>query len=186
MPASPPSTHPAHYRPAAQSMYLAATPTAALLKTVFHDVHQLSGRVIYERDSTRKVVGAHAQVPVAAALGDLRDAELERIGLARTQVVAGPAEHYPCTRRLAVAALSQPRRGRPLSGLIWHSRQAELAAADPVEVVVLFGGSTYSSPGRGSWPLFGPGATSLHEGPRRLLVDEIAEELSAFVETESD
>ncbi len=94
------------------SMYLAATPTAALLETVFHDVHQLSGRVIYERDLRGKLL-AHIQVPVAAVLGDLRDTELDRMGLARTQVVSGPAEHYPCTRRLAVAVLSQPRRGRP-------------------------------------------------------------------------
>ena len=125
------------------------------------------------------------QVPVAAVLGDLRDTELDRMGRARTQVVSGPVEHYPCTRRLAVAVLSQPRRGRPLSGLIWHSRQAELAAANPVEVAILFGDPRFNS-GRGSWPLLGPGATSLHEGPGRLLVDEIAEQLGAAVETEDD
>lgn len=162
------------------SMYLAATPTAALLETVFHDVHQASGRVIYERDLRGKLL-AHLRVPDVAGLGDLRDPELDRLGLTRPQVVSGPAEHYPCTRRLAGEALDQPRRGRALAGLIWQSRQAELADADPVEVVVLFGGPRYQCR-RGSWPLFGPGASSLYDGPGRLLVDEIAESLGAVIE----
>lgn len=162
------------------SMYLAATPAAALLETVFHDVHQVSDRVIYERDLRGKLM-AHLRVPTAATLGDLRDPELERLGLARGQVVSSPAEHYPCTRRLVGAALNQSRRGRALAGLIWHSRQAELADSPPVEVIVLFGAPRYPSR-RGSWPLFGPGASSLYDGPGRLLVDEIAESLSAVIE----
>jgi Ca2+-binding RTX toxin-like protein len=35
------------------SLYLAATPAAALLETVFHDVHQSSDRIIYETDNGR-------------------------------------------------------------------------------------------------------------------------------------
>lgn len=162
------------------SMYLAATPAAALLETVFHDVHELGGRIIYERDLRGKLL-AHLRVPAAAALADLRDPELRRLELSRPQLVSSPAEHYPCTRRLSIDALRQPRRGRQLSGLIWHSRQAELADTAPVEVVVLFGDPRYPA-GRGSWPLFGPGASSLYDGPGRLLVDEIAENLGAMLE----
>jgi hypothetical protein len=162
------------------SMYLASTPAAALLETVFHDVHHVSDRYIYERDLRGKLL-ARLRLPAAATLGDLRDPELDRLGLARTQVVSSPAEHYPCTRRLAGAALSQSRRGRALVGLIWHSRQAELADTNPVEVIVLFGAPRYPL-GRGSWPLFGSGASSLYDGPGRLLVDEIAESLSAVIE----
>lgn len=162
------------------SMYLASTPAAALLETVFHDVHQVSNRIIYERDLRGKLL-AHLRLPAAATLGDLRDPELDRLGLARTQVVSSPAEHYPCTRRLAGAALGQNRRGRALAGLVWHSRQAELADTNPVEVIVLFGARRYPS-ARGSWPLFGSGASSLYDGPGRLLVDEIAESLSAVIE----
>lgn len=162
------------------SMYLAATPAAALLETVFHDVHELGGRIIYERDLRGKLL-AHLRVPAAAALADLRDPELRRLELRRPQLVSSPAEHYPCTRRLCISALSQRRRGRQLSGLIWHSRQAELADTTPVEVVVLFGDPRYPA-GRGSWPLFGPGASSLYDGPGRLLVDEIAENLGAMLE----
>ncbi|WP_199256242.1 RES family NAD+ phosphorylase [Mycolicibacterium mengxianglii] len=164
------------------SMYLAATPTAALLETVFHDVHQVSGRIVYERDLRGKLL-AHLRVPTAATLGDLRDAELGRLGLSRSQVVSSPAEHYPCTRRLADGVLRHARRGRALSGLIWHSRQAELADTPPVEVVVLFGGPRYPAQ-RGSWELFGPGASSLYDGPGRLLIDEIAEALDAVIELE--
>src|SRR4051795_2305618 len=102
------------------SMYLAATPAAALLETVFHDVHQSSARIVYERDLRGKLL-AHLRMPTAATLGDFRDPELARLGVTRAAVVSGPAEHYPCTRRLAVAALSQ-RRSRPLHGFIWHSR----------------------------------------------------------------
>lgn len=164
------------------SMYLAATRTAALLETVFHDVHHDSSRTIYERDLRGKLL-AHVRVPAVAALGDLRDPQLDRLGLKRSEVVSSPAEHYPCTRRLAIAALGQPRRKRALGGLIWHSRQAELAGKAPVEVVVLFGQPRYPSV-RGSWPLFGSGASTLCEGPGRLLVEEIAEDLGAVIELE--
>jgi RES domain len=165
------------------SMYFAATPAAALLETVFHDVHHDSGRIIYERN-LRGMLIAHVRAPAVASLADLRDAELMRLGLRREQVVSSDAEHYPCTRRLAVAALGQAHGRRSVHGLIWHSRQAELAGQDRVEVMVLYGGARYSAT-RGSWRLFGPGASSLFEGPGRLLVDEIAESLSAVIELET-
>jgi len=110
----------------------------------------------------------------------LHDAELIRHHLTRNQVVASPAEHYPCTRRLAIAARTQ---GTPLQGLIWHSRQSELAGHPATEVLVLFGDS-YPS-GRGTWPLTGPGIRNLYDGPGRLLIDQVAEDLNALVEPES-
>jgi hypothetical protein len=161
------------------SMYLAATPTSALLETIFHEVHQSSSRIIYERDLRGKLL-AHLTLPVAARLGDLRDTELVRHGLSREQVVSTPAEHYPCTRRLAVAARAQDGS---LHGLIWHSRQTELADRPATEVFVLFG-DTYPS-GRGAWPLTGPGIRNLYEGPGRLLIDQIGEDLDALVEPET-
>jgi hypothetical protein len=162
------------------SMSLAASPTAALLETVFHEVHHSSARIIYERHLRGKLL-AHLRAPANATLGDLRDRELDRLGLRRDTVVATTAEHYPCTRRLAIAALGQPHGKRTVHGLIWHSRQAELAGHDPVEVVVLFGEPRYPTL-RGSWRLFGPGASSLYDGPGRLLVDEVAENLNAVIE----
>ena len=162
------------------SMYLAATRTAALLETVFHDVHHDSSRTIYERDLLGKLL-VHVRVPAIATLGDLRDPELARLGLERSAIVSSPAEHYPCTRRLAIAALGQPHTKQPLQGLIWHSRQAELAGTAPVEVLVLFGKPCYQSR-RGSWKLLRPGISALYEGPGRLRVDQIAEQLRAVIE----
>lgn len=159
------------------SMYLAATRTAALLETVFHDIHHDGGRIIYERNLLGKLL-AHIQVPAIAALGDLRDPELHRMSLTRAQVVSSPAEHYPCTRRLTVSTL---QRQPGLQGFIWHSRQAELAGEASVEVIVVFGHPRYPS-ARGSWHLAPPGVSALYEGPGRLLVDEIAEELRAVIE----
>lgn len=164
------------------SMYLAVTPTAALLETVFHDVHSSGGRIVYERDLRGKLL-AHLRAPALASLGDLRDPALARLGVPRSAVVSSPAEHYPCTRRLASSAMGAPRRGRPLQGLIWHSRQAELAGADSQEVIVLFGAPRYPS-GRGNLSLFGPGASSLYDGPGRLLVEEVADRLGAVIELE--
>ena len=161
------------------SMYLAQTPTAALLETVFHSVHQSSRRLIYERDLRGKLP-AYVRVPAQAVLADLRDPEIDRLGLERAATVATAAEHYPCTRRLAISAL----RRKNVQGLIWHSRQAELAGHDPVEVAVLYGEPRYSSQ-RGSWTLFGSGASSLYDGPGRVLVEKVAESLEAVIEREN-
>ena len=80
-----------------------------------------------------------------------------------------------------MAALRQPHGKRVVHGLVWHSRQAELARQTPVEVVALYGKPRYTS-ARGSWQIFGPGAFSLYDGPGRLIVEEIAATLGAFIE----
>ena len=104
------------------------------------------------------------------------------MGLDRDEVVASPAEHYPCTRRLAVEGLARTFTQGVLQGFIWQSRQAELAGEEPAEGIVLFGDRRYPS-GRGTWSLAPPGLTALYEGPGRLLVDQIAEQLRAVIET---
>jgi hypothetical protein len=161
------------------NMYLGETPATVLLETIFHDVHDAGSKVIYQLHLVGKLL-AHMVVPDDATLGDLRDPALDKLGLARSQVVSSPAEHYPCTRKLAIAALAQSQTP-PLQGLIWHSRQAELAKAPAQEVVVLFGERYKSKPG--SWKLVAPGLQNLYEGPGRLRVDEIATDLGAVIET---
>jgi hypothetical protein len=161
------------------SMYLGETPTTVLLETVFHDVHE-AGRIVYAEHLHEKLL-AHIQPPTDAVLGDLRDPALASLGLSRSQVVSSSAEHYPCTRRLAIEALGQPH-DPPLHGLIWHSRQVELGGRPAEEVIVLYGNGRYPTR-RGSWSRFGPGSQNLYEGPGRLLVDQIADDLRAFVET---
>jgi hypothetical protein len=71
------------------------------------------------------------------------------------------------------------RKRADLQGLLWHSRQAELAGAPSAEVLVLFG-SRYQSK-RGSGQLVEPGIRNLYEGPGRLLVDEIADDIDAVI-----
>lgn len=161
------------------SIYLAETEVAALLETVFHEVHHASSRTIYERDLRGQLL-AHVATPREMQLVDLRNPELARLGLRRDQIASSPAEHYPCTRRLAVELL---REHRDAQGLIWHSRQAELLDQPAVEVMILFGATRFEMP-RGDWPLRGPGNRNLYEGPGRLLIDEVAEELDATVELE--
>jgi hypothetical protein len=161
------------------NMYLGATPTTVLLETLFHDVHDTGSKVIYQQHLVERLL-AHMVVPVDATLGDLRDSALDDLGLTRSQVVSSPAEHYPCTRRLAIAALAQSHTP-PLQGLIWHSRQAELASAPPQEVIALFGERYQTKPG--SWKRVPPGLQNLYEGTGRLLVDKIASDLGAVIET---
>jgi RES domain len=161
------------------NMYLGETPTTVLLETVFHDVHDAGSKVIYDHQLVGKLL-AHMVVPDDATLGDLRDPALDELDLTRGEVVSSPAEHYPCTRRLATEALAQSHTP-PLQGLIWHSRQAELAKAPPQEVIVLFGERYQTKPG--SWKLVAPGLQNLYEGPGRVRVDEIATALFATIET---
>jgi hypothetical protein len=162
------------------NMYLGQTPATVLLESVFHDVHTAGSKVIYEQHLSDKLV-AHIEVPVDATLGDLRDPQLQALGLQRHEIVSSPAEHYACTRRLAIDALAQSHNP-PLQGLIWHSRQAELARKPQEEVIVLFGDTRYPSK-RGQWNRFRPGSQNLYQGPGRLLVDTIAVELGAVIET---
>ncbi len=161
------------------NMYLGETPTTVLLESIFHDVHSAGSMVIYESKLVGKLL-AHMVIPDDATLGDLRDPALKVLGLTRSQVVSSPAEHYPCTRKLAIAALGQTHTP-PLQGLIWHSRQAELAKAQPQEVIVLFGERYKSKPG--TWKLVAPGLQNLYEGPGRVRVDKIATDLKATIET---
>lgn len=162
------------------AMYLANSETAAMLESVFHELHQDASRSIYARDLRRHLL-AHLRIPFSAVLIDLRDAALTRYGLARDQLVSTTAEHYPCTRRLGRTLLDT--HAPTVRGLIWHSRQTELADLPPAEVVVLFGGGRYPD-GRGAWHRVGPGSRNLYEGPGRLLVDEVAELLDAVVQPE--
>ena len=156
------------------SMYLAESEQAALLETVFHEVAATGDRIVYERQLQERLLVTVA-TPVDAVLLDLRDDALDAVGIARSQLVSSPAEHYPCTRRVAAAL----HAGYPDSqGLCWHSRQAELTGHGRIEVVVLFG-DRYPS-GRGTWTrVGGPGALYTDRG--RVLVDELAATLDAVV-----
>ena len=160
------------------ALYLAAHEAGALLETVFHEVHHMAARRIFERDLRHRAL-AYVLVPRELWLADLRDPVLATCGLQRDQVVSSPAEHYPCTRRLAQELHSRAIDGQAVQGVLWHSRHAELLGGEAAEVCVVFG-DRYGAR-RGSRTLTGPGARNLFEGPGRLLVDEIASDLDAVV-----
>lgn len=106
--------------------YVATTTFAALLESAFHEAASPAPR-IYEAQLaiwTERAVQLTADLRVI----DLRDAELARVGLERSQLVATAAAHYPCTRRWAQALHGRSIGGQMTHGVIWHSRQTELYA----------------------------------------------------------
>lgn len=162
------------------TLYGGESPEAVLLETVFHDVHDTATRVIYGVQLRERGL-ARLRTPRSLRLLDLRDEALTALGLRRDQLVATTRAHYPCTREWA-AVLHGVRIGRSRpEGLIWHSRQAELHAGEPVpqEVFMLFGDRAPHEPG--DYDLDGLGVRSLVEGPGLLMVERLAEDLDALV-----
>lgn len=160
------------------TMYLAESRHGALLETVFHDVHPDSERLVYEGD-LRLMLLAHVRLPAPLNLVDLRDPVLHERGITRQAIASSPAEHYPCTRRIARLLYDRTEADAPVHGMVWHSRQADLHAASPTLVLIVFA-DRYPAR-RGDWVRFGPGSQNLFEGPGRLLVDDIATELDADI-----
>ncbi|MGH9103093.1 MAG: RES domain-containing protein [Acidimicrobiales bacterium] len=162
------------------TLYGGEDETVALLESAFHDVHHDAGdRVVYER-MLRQLGLAHLRLPVPLPLVDLRDPQLARLGLHRKALVATTAAHYSCTREWARWLHGRRFQGQAPAGLLWHSRQADLAGRPAGEVFTLFGDRAPRH--AGAYPLVGPGVRNLVEGPGRLLVEAIAESLDARIE----
>lgn len=160
------------------ALYAAETEVGALLETVFHDVHHASVRRIYEQDLRVRLL-AHLEVPVDLELVDLRDDVLEAATVSREEIVSSPSEHYPCTRLIAQYLYDTYIETGAAHGLMWHSRQAELTGNPPTMAIVVYTDS-YGA-GRGGWMRIGPGSQNLLEGPGRLRVDAIANDLGATI-----
>lgn len=171
------------------TMYAAAAQTVALLETSFHDVHETGTRIITEslHLARRGIVALTAPAPLS--LIDLTDEGLDRIGLARAQLVATTPEHYPCTRHWAVSL--HARRIGPVVpvGMLWQSRVAELARASSLllgdllalasDVCMLFGDRVSTDPA--VWQPGDPHYDDLSSGDGRLLAELIAEQLGAVI-----
>lgn len=160
------------------TLYLAQTLEAALLETSLHNV-SVGSRVVSEMALLGKL---HAQVlpPRDLQLVDLRDKQLQALGLDRENIASSASEHYPCTRQVARAI----HAGQHLDGIIWHSRQAELTQRAPPEVAVIFADRV--SHERGQWGLSAVRSAngSLLEGTGRLLLDQLAESLDVTISAE--
>ncbi len=169
------------------TLYGARTRTAALLETVFHDVHENTSRDITFLDLHHRGL-AGLNVAERLVLVDLRDAELDKLGLERSQLVTSPAAHYRCTTDWA-AALHGRRVGAAVTvGLLWRSRVAELARHDsPLlgdllpgaseEVFVLFGDLLTTTEAKAYSPLVE--SSDLSARGSLPLVASIAEQLGA-------
>jgi hypothetical protein len=167
------------------TLYGGVDDVSVLLETVLHDVHHdIPDRIIYEA-IVRKWGLAFVRLPRDIVVVDLRDEALAALGFSRKDLITTTAEHYCCTREWAQWLYGQRIDGVATSGLLWHSRQAELH--QPTirrEVFVLWGDRAPSGPG--DYPLTGPGVRNLTEGAGRILLDQLAEDLDARVEPAAD
>jgi len=171
------------------TMYAASSQTVALLESAFHEVHELGSRIVSERLRLAPRGLVAITVPASLPLIDLRDEALERLGLGREQLVATSPEHYPCTRQWAGALHARRPGGITPAGVAWHSRIAELAAADSLlladllphssEVCILFGDRVPTDPA--GWRPGDPHFDDLTSGAGRLLAEQIAEQLGAVI-----
>lgn len=125
---------------------------------------------------------AHVTPPVDLHVVDLRDEQLKRLGLVRSNIASSHPEHYPCTRRVAQAIHAMPGNGEQQpAGIVWHSRQAELAGHDGVKSALLFADRVPHH--RGSWKLLLQRSASgaLLEGSGHLILDALAESLGVTI-----
>lgn len=107
-------------------MYLARTLFAALLESALHEAAPPEPRIYQAQLERWTASGLGLADPLR--LIDLRDPELDRLGLTRGQLVSTTPSHYRCTRTWAEALHGRAIGGHITHGLIWHSRQRELHA----------------------------------------------------------
>lgn len=174
--------------PGVGHVYLAASRTVALLETTFHDVHQDVPRIVYASTDLAGWQMTEVRTTADVRLLDLRDQQLERLGLRRDELVAAPPAHYPCTREWARTLIGRRPGGATPAGLLWNSRVAELAGGDsPLlddllnspssEVCVIYDTDVPA----GVLQAVGPTFNDLSDGHGRLLVEAIAEHIQAEV-----
>lgn len=108
-------------------VYLASNPIGALLETALHDIWGLTS--VVQRCDLRGRCLRRLTCTSTLTVYDLRDRALDSYGIKRAQLVASPSEHYSCTRRWAQALLGSRPESSGVTGLLWHSRQVETAAA---------------------------------------------------------
>lgn len=159
------------------TMYMAESVEAALLESVFHDVDENSHRV-YE-SSLRGRLLASVTNPKTLLLADLTDDILDRESIPRASVSSSPAEHYPCTRKLARHIYGTTIDGEPPMGIIWDSRQVELHHQGTSKVMIVF--TNRYDMGRGGWPLTGHGSQSLTPFDASRVLRDVATRIGATI-----
>lgn len=111
--------------------YLATNTFADLLESALHEAAPPDPRIYGAQ--LRSWQESAVSLTAGLRLVDLRDPELERLGIARPELVATDPSHYPCTRVWASALHGRRIGGQLTHGAIWNSRQRELHAAAMVD-----------------------------------------------------
>jgi hypothetical protein len=111
----------------AAHVYVATTEVGALLESALHDAAPPHPRI--HVPTLAAWSAAVVELRHDIRLFDLRDPELDRLGIDRGQVVSAPPVHYMCTRRWASHLVGRSVGGQQAHGIVWHSRQAELHAS---------------------------------------------------------
>ena len=121
------------------TLYGAMTRTTALLESVFHDVHTTGRRQISRyRLAGWGLAELSRREPLQLVTSPSKDwstwGSSAQMGMRRGErLVSTTAAHYPCTRQWSERVHARGHIGRTLPhGIGWHSRIAELAAADVV------------------------------------------------------
>lgn len=159
------------------AIYLAETPEAALLEGSLRDV-DVDGVPEAEEESFHGLLHVELLASEDMKVADLRDPQLDDLGLKRPAISSSPSQHYPCTRTVAKAIHASPQN---LSGIIWHSRQVEVSRLPRVSVIVLY--EERLGQGREAFRL-NPSRNSigsLYEGEGRVQLDTLLDRLGVSV-----
>lgn len=106
--------------------YFGATRTVSLLESALHSAAG-PDPTIYLAELAPFTV-AEVELTADVRLFDLRDAELDRLGLPRSALVDSTAHHYRCTRTWSARLQFRRPGGYHMGGILWNSRQADLHA----------------------------------------------------------
>lgn len=163
-------------------VYVATTEIGALLESALHDASPPFPRI--QTPTLQQWSESVVELLHEVRLFDLRDPELDRLGIGREQLVSTLPVHYACTRAWASRLVGRSVGGQQTHGLVWHSRQAELhtRAAEhrpafarllsehPTEVAVVW---SPPAPGRLLKAVPGDGLGRLHEGEGWRFIEDL-------------
>jgi hypothetical protein len=107
-------------------VYVATTEIGALLESALHEAAPPHPRI--QVPTLTAWSASVVELRHDVRLFDLRDPELDRLGIGRDQLVSSAPVHYACTRRWASHLVGRHVGGQQADGIVWHSRQAELHA----------------------------------------------------------
>lgn len=106
--------------------YFGATRTVSLLESALHSASGPDPTIYLVELAAYEV--SEIELIADMRLFDLRDDQLMRLGIARSALVDTTPNHYRCTRAWAERLHHRRPGGYEVSGILWHSRQADLHA----------------------------------------------------------